>query len=621
MYCNGMFIRQTIKCDKRSGKKYSSYQLVESVRTENGPRQNILLTIGSDLELSPEERKLLANRIEEIISGVLVLFSCPEHIEGLAQHFAKKLTQKIDLAKVNNPLEDNFEHFVEVDINTIRHENVRTIGAEHIAYSIYQELNLDGLFCSLGFSKKQREAAAATIIGRAVFPASERGTHLWLLHRSGLDELMGKSFGTLSLDQLYRVSDEIVSHKSMIEKHLSHRERTLFHLQESIILYDITNTFFEGTCKGHSKAKRGKSKEKRSDSPLLALGMILDSDGFPKHSEIFEGNVNERATLQEMILRLNKQCFAAQPIIVMDSGIATQANVEWLKSQNLFYIVMMKKKFRPHPDEAQDVVIRDNEDHFVSGSLRSDDETGDNFLYCYSEQRKLKEQDIKVSQQKKLEDGLEKIRKAIKSKGGKKNLVLLQRKIGRLKQQHSRVCQHYDIVLTPSKDGIFATEISWTYDPEALNRSFNGTYSMRTNMKDLDPKQLWNIYMMLSEAEACFKCLKSDAGLRPNYHKEESRIDGHIFISILAYHLIACIQMKLKKHGLKYTWSFIREQMHSHVLVSTKLRTKDKRIIFTKSCSEPEKFHKEIYSGLGIGQKPIKMQKIISGDQNVVSNF
>jgi transposase len=617
-----MFIRETSKTDKKSGKKYISYQLVESVRTDRGPRQTILLTIGAEVQLLPEERKLLANRIEEILAGITTLFTCPEHIENLANHFAKKLLQKPPVNDLQNETtpEEPIKDFAKVDLNTIQHENARTIGAEYIAYAAYKKLNLDGLFSSLGFTEKMREAAAAIIISRAVFPASDRATHLWLRHHSGLDELMNTSFSSLSLDQLYRISDRIITHKSTIEKHLASRERELFGLQEKIILYDITNTYFEGKCDKHNKARRGKSKEQRSDSPLVALGVVIDSDGFPKHSEIFEGNVNERATLQDMLLRLNRKCQATRPIVVMDSGIATKENVEWMNSQGLLYIVMMKKKLRPEPEQAQEIVIRDDSKHFVSVSMKYDDETGDNLLYCYSEQRQLKEQDIKKSQQSKLEESLQDIKKAIQSERRNKNYAELQRKIGRLKQKYSRVCQYYNIILHPDKDGLKAVGIEWNYDEEKMNRSFNGTYSIRTNVQEIDPKKLWEIYMMLGEAEACFRCLKSEAGLRPNFHQEENRIDGHIFISILAYHLIACIRKVLCEQEISYSWKYIRERMQSHILISTKMKTEEGNIIHLRSCSETEPFHKEIYQTLNLVTKPIKLKKtVLKNLQNVVS--
>lgn len=614
-----MFIRETIKIDKKTNKKYRSYQLVESYRTPSGPRQKILLTTGADINLSPSERKELANRIEEIISGSISFLSYPDHIERLAQHFAQLLLQKneqIQLIEEDSPKTD----YHQVDINSIRHTSVRKIGCEHIALSAYQELAFDEVFNHLNFSSKKKLVAAAAIIGRAIYPFSERALHDHLQSRSGLDELLGISFAKLALDQLYSISDVLYQSKKRLEKHLREKEKTLFNLQETIILYDITNTYFEGACKNHPKGKRGKSKEMRSDCPLLAVGVVLDAEGFPKHSEIFEGNVNERATLEEMICRLNKSEMKTRPIIVLDSGIATKDNVDWLKSQDFSYIVMMKKKERPSADACKDIIIRDTGNQFISASLTYDKLTDDHILWCYSEQRLKKEQDIKQHKTNALEESLKYLKEGLTSNRRIKTIEKVHQKIGRLREKYTRLAQHYDIKVHPSDDGMNVQNITWNYDKAKVERSFSGTYTLRTNVKDLSAEKIWEIYVMLSEAESCFRCLKSEAGLRPNWHSREDRIDGHIFISLLAYHLIASIRKKLKEHNINDSWETIREKLSSHSLVTTILKTKEETI-YLKQTNEPDEYQKAIYRALGLTYKPKKAEKLIVKNEDVVSKI
>jgi transposase len=633
-----MFIRDTHKVDKKTGKKYTSYQLVEAFRTPKGPRQRILATINADLNLSLEERKLLANRIEEIVLGYSKsFFQPPEHVEVLAHHFAQLVLQNQSdqitpppppppEGPVNNhenePEETDYQP---VDLNNVQHEIARSIGAEHVAYSAYRELGLPELFKELGFSKKQQQLAAGTIIGRAIAPASERATHHWLQNCSGLGELIGNSFATIHLSDLYKISDRIFEHKNKIENHLCEKEKDLFKLKESIILYDITNTYFEGSCKVHSKAKRGKSKEKRSDCPLISLGVVLDEDGFPKYSEIFEGNINERSTLKTMISRLDRGCggnrrLTLRPIIVMDAGIATKENIEWLKSEGYLYIVMMKQKYRPLIEEASEIIVRNEKKQYVSVSLTKDEASGDNLLYCYSEQRHHKEKDIKETKVAAFEAGLKHIRDGLFTPRRMKNADKIKDRIGRLKQSYRRVSQHYQIEVHVDSDGQTAKDITWTYNSIELERSFSGTYSLRTNVTDLTPENLWELYMMLNEAESCFRCLKSEAGLRPNFHQLEQRIDGHIFISLLAYHLIATIQKKLRQQAIIYSWETIRAKMRTQTLVTSILKHKNGDKIYIRAATAPEGFHQKIYGALNIPAKPCGYHKRKVKQEDVVSN-
>ncbi len=608
IYTAVMFIRETIKIDKKTNKKYLSYQLVEAFRTVNGPRQKILLTIGSDVTLSPSERKELANRIEEIVKGEKTLFLAPPHIENLAQHFAQLLLR--DRIQTVQQTESDESDCHTININSIRHTSVRSIGCEYVAYSAYCDLGFDDLFKRLKFSEKQRAAAAASIIGRAIHPSSERSLYRYVQSRSALDSLLKISFSKLSLDSLYLISDHLFSFKKVIEKHLKKTEESLFNLKEAIILYDITNTFFEGKCNAHSKAKRGKSKEMRADCPLIAVGVVIDSEGFPKHSEIFEGNVSESATLQQMISSLDRSPSKQSPVIVLDSGIATKDNVEWLKSHGYYYIVMMKKKDRPPREECSDTIIRETGNQLVTASLVHDEQTGDSFLKCYSQARVKKEQDIKERTVTLLESSLIYLREGLSKPRRVKTVDKIHQKIGRLKEKYPRLAQHYAINVI-SSDGEVAEDIDWKYDEAKIERSYSGTYTLRTNIKDLEADRLWQIYVMLNEAESFFRCLKSEAGLRPNWHKREDRIDGHIFISILAYHLIATIRKKLKESGIEDSWETIRQKLSGHTLVSTSMETEEGSTLYLKQVSEVDNDQRLIYGALGLPLKPMKAEKTL----------
>jgi len=180
------------------------------------------------------------------------------------------------------------------------------------------------------------------------FPSSELASYDWLGQCSGLGELLGYDFEAMGLDRLYQGSDQLYKHKAVLERHLYGRERTLFSCEETITLYDLTNTFFEGEVKGVNKAKRGRSKEQRSDRPLITLGLVLDGSGFPRTSEFFPGNASEPETLEAMLRDLNSHTGST---VVMDAGIASEANIAWLVEQGYTYLVVSRKRKREFDDE------------------------------------------------------------------------------------------------------------------------------------------------------------------------------------------------------------------------------------------------------------------------------
>jgi transposase len=625
-----MYIRSTSRTDKNTKKKYVSYQLVESVRTSQGPRQNVLLTLDKNFQLQPEDHKLLVRRLKEIMGELDTLTKMPERIERVALHMAELLWQKSikqtpQIAQSKRKTRriggaaNTEADFRMVDVNHIQHPSPRSIGAEYVAYHAYQLLGLSKKLGEMGLSAQQNRLITALIISRAINPASEHATWHWLRKKSGLHELLGCDFEFVPLYRFYEAADSLLSRKKHIEKFLVESERSLFKLEETIILYDITNTFFEGGCFETPKAKRGKSKENRVDRPLVSLGVVLDGDGFPKQSEMFAGNVGEAQTFRTMILRFSNTQSNKKPIVVMDSGIASKNNIEWLKEQGYGYVVMMKKKFRPAKEFTCDYIVSEDLDHQISVSIHDDAETGDSVLYCYSLDRERKEIDIKDSTMRKLEDELNKLKLGLGRKRSIKSYDKVHQKLGRLHQRYTRIYPAYDIKLTASQDEKTIVDMNWTYDKNRLLKSFSGTYCLRTNVKELEPKKLWEIYMMLSEAEALFRCIKSEAGLRPIYHKREDRIESHIFISLLAYHLIATIRRQLKENGINLSWESVRNELKTHESITSILKTQGGETIATHSSSEPTPMQRKIYSALALPTRPIAYKKTITKAEEVVS--
>jgi len=287
-----MYIRRTSIKSRKDGSHYYSYRLVESKRTEKGVRQHTLLNLGADFSLPRELWPDLTKRIEGILSGQQSLFDVDSDIEQLAQSYAARIIASYQ--HVENVEDDDFR---EVDLDSLEMSRPRSVGVEHITLEALRLLDLAGKFKELGFNGPQTAAAIGTIIGRCCAPGSELATHAWLQEQTGIGELIDYDFSNLSLYGLYQVSDQLLKKKAAIEEHLYKRQRSLFGLQETITLYDLTNTYFEGQSKANAYAARGHSKEKRTDCPLVTLGLVLDSSGFPRRSHVYEGNVSEPTTL------------------------------------------------------------------------------------------------------------------------------------------------------------------------------------------------------------------------------------------------------------------------------------------------------------------------------------
>jgi transposase len=249
-------------------------------------------------------------------------------------------------------------------------------------------------------------------------PGSELATHAWLQERSGLGELIDFDFNNLSLYGLYQVSDQLLKKKTAIEEHLYAKQRSLFDLQETITLYDLTNTYFEGQSKANGFGARGHSKEKWTDCPLVTLALVLDSSGFPRRSHVYEGNVSEPTTLAEMLRDLEKggAPMVQKPTVVMDAGIATENNVVWLRQEQYPYLVVSRKKHREF-DEASAVVVKKDDECTVMVQKVFDEETQETLLYCHSSQREKKDQSIDDRVTARLDEGLQKLTNGLHKKG------------------------------------------------------------------------------------------------------------------------------------------------------------------------------------------------------------
>lgn len=590
-----MYIRRVTHIDKKNLKEYYTYKLVESVRTERGPRQRTLLNLGADFTLPEKDWKDLANRIEEIITGQQRLFACPEEVESLAHSYARKLIryQGEPVLEKGKASSGEGADYHRVDINTLKNEHSRPVGAEYVIHETIKELELDKKLTSLGFNKPALNCAIGVIAGRLIAPSSERATHIWLQTRTGIDDLLEADFSTLSQNRVYKVSDMLIKRKEEIEGHLRWKECNLFNLEETICLYDLTNTFFEGSGKYNSKAHFGHSKEKRSDCPLVTLGLVLDADGFPKKSGFFDGNTSEPGTLKDMIDTLSSQ--DKRPLIVLDAGCATEINLKWLKDQDYGYIVVSRRKKTDLPQGLKMVTVREDNQRRIKAAVMYNPDTKEIELTCHSTAKEIKEEGIKSHFEKRFEDHLKKIQAGLNKRHGIKRYEKILDKIGRLKERFKRVARRYEIKIEKEEDTDRVRAISWEYKEES---NLSGFYCLRSNQLNLKDQELFNIFSMLTDIEDAFKSMKSELGLRPVYHQKEQRVDGHLFVTVLAYHILHTIRFKLRQQGITFSWSTIRDGLSTHVRISTTMKRDDGKIIHIRKSSRPEPFHLQIYNAL-----------------------
>ncbi len=605
-----MYIRRTSIKSRKDGTQYFTYRLVESQRIGKKVKQYTLLNLGKDFSLPREQWPELSNRIQDILIGRQPLFPVADEIEKLAQRFAALIIQ----AQQQQESEHNEAEYKEVDLDSLEVIRPRSVGKEHVALEAFRSLKLDKKLQGLGFTGPHLAAATGTIIGRMCMPGSELATHNWLQDITGLGELAGFDYGKTSLYSLYQVSDQLFKHKNAIEDHLYKEEKRLFGFQETITLYDLTNTYFEGSCKKNSLAAYGHSKEKRTDCPLVTLALVLDSSGFPKKSKVFEGNVSESQTLAEMIQGLESTTTTEmfeqkKATIVMDAGIATEDNIEWLKEHDYPYIVVSRKQHREfNEDEA--VLVKEDAEYKVKVQKTVDPNTGEALLYCHSTRKEKKEQAIAGRFIKRFEDTMQSLAEGLHKKGCVKKYDKVLERIGRIKQKNSKASKQYKIAVEKDDKSGLATMITWEHTPKIdTTDTLPGVYCLRTSHADWNEDKLWHTYTMLTELEAVFRSLKTELGLRPVYHQKTDRVTGHLFITVLAYHLVHSIRYQLKESDMNSCWGNIRKQLEGQNRVTITMKQKDGNIVHVRKSTKPELRQQKIYTALGLSSHPGKTIK------------
>ena len=618
-----MFIRKTATRNKSASETYFTFRLVTSERAGKQVRQITLLNLGRQFDLPQSDWPRLCTRIEALLAGQAGMLPEPEIIEILAQRYAARLVMAGPGSATPEPMPPPIipgpsgcpaksaagdRVFAEVDIASLQLVQPRSAGVEAAGLAAMDWLGIGPILADLGFNGIQRATVAGSLIGRMAAPGSELATWRWLSERSALGELLGVNFDSMPLMQLYRTSDLLVRHRDKIETMLFTNIQDLFGLPVTVTLYDLTNTYFEGTAAGNSKAARGRSKEKRSDCPLVTLGLVLDGSGFVRRSKMFAGNVAECTTMADMLEGLTAPKGA---LVIMDAGIATEANIAWLKKQEYRYLVVSRERARQFdPDQAIDTLTASNETIQLQRVL-NDDGT-EVRLYCHSTRRDTKETAIAGRFVTRFETGLANLAAGLDKPRAQKKLADIQQRIGRLKEKSRGIGQHYEITVTPDETGTKAASITWTKTP--VNGSMlthPGVYCLRSNETTWEAAKLWHTYTMLTDLEAVFRGLKSELGLRPVFHHKEKRTEGHLFITVLAYQLVQTIRHKLEAAGETTSWPRLREILSVQQRITATFRQRDGRTLHVRKATTAEPVLRKIYDSLGIDAAPGGVRKLI----------
>ena len=523
-----------------------------------------------------------------------------------------------------------------VDLQSVATGYSRSLGPELVANTLWERLNFDKILMSGGFDQKQLSLAKAVIIGRLVAPASDYGTFQWLRKRTALTEMLPVDLTNAGKDSFYEIADEIYARKELLEKALRDREITLFSLKTTLFLYDLTNTYFEGNCRKNDLAKRGKSKEKRSDCPLVTLALVVDQLGFPVFSQIYGGKQSEPKTLKDILDELYQEGglhFKEHlPTIVMDRGIATKGNIDLIKDRQYPYIVIERRQVEKDYLEEFETVRETFERIALSREDTARAEENGDYqaaqavyikkvpldegcrVLCYSEGREQKEQAINDLQEKRFLEAFTRLQKSV-AKGS----ILLTKKVaervGRLKERHPSAARHYEIIMEgDDKQNKVESLTAFKKQPHEATVSLNGCYVIETSHKELSAKEIWEYYMTLTQVEGAFRAIKTDLGMRPVYHQIAERTKSHLFVSVLAYHLLISIEHSLRSCGDSRRWSTIRTQLSTHQRNTVILTDVDNKIHHIRVSGMPEKEHLEIYRLLRV-KDPLKRRHSLAGSR------
>jgi transposase len=600
------YLMYIVPSTKRVGdKSYTYYNLVESMRTEKGPRHRVVLSLGKLENISEDRIKLLGKLIDQRLSGQIRLL--PPEAE--AQELQEEADRISELVVQKNAADRDCGQPVKVDLDGIEAGEAVLLGSVYVGEQMWKRLGLDEILRDCGFSKRQARLAMMEVVGRLVNPRSELATSGWV-GRTAFSDLIGEKLQYVNKDALYRISDGLWAKREHIESELAGAEGKLFELEETMVLYDLTSTYFEGAAESNPKAKRGYSRDHRRDCKQLVVGMVLDEAGFPKASETWRGNTHDSATLGHMLDQVESRCGKRTgATVVMDRGIASAENVAVLSERGYHYVVAVAGASRYRwVQEISSSEFEQVDTAHPSVEVCREQRDGEAYLLVRSEERGAKDRGIRERFTERMASELNKL--AAQVAAGKVNQDRAQERIGRMRQRNQRASRFFISEFSGEDE---KPQLTWHIDERKLGeaKTLDGVYILKTDRLDLDRHRLWSLYMMLQRVERSFRYLKSSLGIRPIFHHLERRSDGHVFISILAYHLLHAVEQMLLAHGDHRSWPTLNDELETHRMLTISVKDSGGNNHHIRVATRPNQTQRQIYRTLNLSEKPMPTKRYV----------
>lgn len=608
-----MYIRKTTATIR--GKTYTNYVLVESVNTPRGPRQKTICSLGSLSPRPAEQWLALARKIEQSLCGQQSFL--PDDDRELVEATVEKIRSKPVATQSSAPAAMT-DGCLRVDVDNVHVEDAREAGPVYVGCAMYERLDIDGILRQCGLGPRTRLLTKIMTIKRLVCPMAEHAMPDWV-GRTALADIIGAELKGLSDAALYRTMGKLHRHRGAIERQLRHAERSLFGLDDTIMLYDLTSHYFEGQCPFNPQAKRGYSRDSRPDCKQVVVGVVFDGQGFPYCHQVFDGNARDCATLGQMLERLRQECGAppqCQPTVVVDRGMAFDDNIRQIKDAGFHYIVAARQPERMAwleefaESEGFHELIRipsplnpgQKKSRVQVKKIRAGDEL---VVLCISEGRREKDRAIRLRFEEAMKKEVARLEAQIR--GGRLTAAEhIYERIGRIKERYPRVARYYSLDYDAASASL---RFHCREEKRAIAQQLDGGYILKTDRMDMDDEQIWRTYMLLTRAENAFRNMKSPLSERPIFHHLQDRVHVHIFLCVLAYHLLVAIEKPFLDRGIHTSWHTIRNTLATHQIVTVALPTDGALTVRIRKPTKAEKCHEEIYDALGIPSEIIKPRK------------
>ncbi len=600
-----MFIRVVKKQNSKAGKVFYQFMLAQNSRINGKVKQSNILSLGSDIQLL--ENNIRAEVLEILKSKIFkqdLLFPITNIVSNqLANKYFEKFLIKFGhqddySTTVSTPPKHDGSDYQEVDVASVDVISSRSFGCENICHMMYEKLGFEQIFLELNWSASEIKMAQLSILSRTVFCASEHKTAQILRDNSALTTIIGydKSF---THRDLYPILDKLYDAQMLIDKALYKNINTIFNIDQSIVIYDLSNLYFEGRKANSTIAKFGRSKEKRNDCKQVVFTGIIDSSGFIKHSKIYQGHMADNKTIEMLLNDFESQGTDIKNVtIVMDAAFATEENLKMIENKEMKYVAVARNKVKNYEinQEKELVKVLDNNGNTIELQVFKHDKHADHWMYVKSEQKRIKENSMSEKLEQRYLEELQSLNQGLSKKGTVKNALKISERLGRIKQKHKIVSGRYQVDIKSNNN--IASAISWKKNlPQETQDNNEGVYFIRTNFQEAHEEKLWKIYNTIREVESTFRCLKSDLLIRPVYHKTDIRVQGHIYQTILSYQIVNAIRYYLKEKNINYDWKNIQRILSTQSLTQVKLPTKTKNLILEKP-SKPIKEVEQIYHAL-----------------------